>query len=445
MVTIDPADEAPEGLTGAEFVEWMKKHKKPVRTETVADEEVEPIAKPTIKGRQVGQMRAVKGGKPAGEVGEFKSHKGYYVPAHTFRGKHPTLAKAIDIGEKAVSKVGKFVDEEILHHGEEEEKEKTEEEKKEEEKVKEKKKKTQKKLTGIEKKLKKELLDGEDDEDEPEDKVTKTTKKSQILSRGYESAYSPSGGIGGTRGYEAAYKGAGLGSGSYQPAYKATVQSPNLAQPARGRVKESETEEIPQPRAPLPTKQPDRFNIQNWQSMGFPNTLPQSARGSLFRPAPPRPQPTVVPMVRQPYQPRPTPQPTPPMRAPARAPMSGPIPKIGLNLNTMPQLMKPRATIATPRAPGAPAHTKVPVTTPFTFMGVNLNEKKKLEPKPITNMGAGYKNVPLTVMNGIYPKAGYNPKADPITKKSIIPKISADITPNNFTMFGMKMKNRKNI
>jgi hypothetical protein len=76
-------------------------------------------------------------------------------------------------------------------------------------------------------------------------------------------------------------------------------------------------------------------------------------------------------------------------------------------------------------------------------MGVTLGEKKKQEPKPITNMGAGYKHVPLVVMNGIYPNAGYNPKADPITKKSIIPKIQATVTPNNFTMFGMRMKNRK--
>ena len=98
-----------------------------------------------------------------------------------------------------------------------------------------------------------------------------------------------------------------------------------------------------------------------------------------------------------------------------------------------------------PRAPGTPSHTKVPNTASLTFMGVNLNEKKKPEQKPITKMGEGYKNVPLTVMNGVYPKSGYNPKADPITKKSIIPKISADITPNNFTMFGMRMKSRKGI
>ena len=73
MVTIDPSEEAPEGLTGEEFVEWMKKHKKkPVPTETAAsEEEVETIAKPAIRGKRVGQMQASKGGKPAGEVTEY--------------------------------------------------------------------------------------------------------------------------------------------------------------------------------------------------------------------------------------------------------------------------------------------------------------------------------------------------------------------------------------
>jgi hypothetical protein len=119
------------------------------------------------------------------------------------------------------------------------------------------------------------------------------------------------------------------------------------------------------------------------------------------------------------------------------------MPRIGLNLNTMPQIMRPKSTIAPPRAQ-APTRTNGGISIPSTtFFGVNLNEKKKSEQKPITNMGAGYKNVPLLVMNGVYPEAKYDPKKDPITKKSIIPKIGATITPNNFTMFGTKMKNRK--
>jgi hypothetical protein len=121
--------------------------------------------------------------------------------------------------------------------------------------------------------------------------------------------------------------------------------------------------------------------------------------------------------------------------------MSGPMPRIGLSMN-VPQLMKPRP-INIPRAPSSPAHTTVPKTAQMSFMGVTFGEKKKQEPKPLTRMGEGYKNVPLVVMNGLYPNAGYNPNKDPITKKSIIPKIRADITPNNFTMFGMKLKNRK--
>lgn len=439
MVTIDPAEEAPEGLTGAEFVEWMKKHKKPVHTETVADEEVEPIAKPTVKGRQVGQMRATKGGKPAGEATEFGGHEeGIDASEDTFEGEHPTLAKAVDIGKKVVGTInektaGYVKDTEGIDRKLKELERKRQGDGEEEKKSS--KKKSSKKSKG--KILDEDDFDFDDEDDEDITALNKATSKQKVLPGNYKPAYGSGMGSGS---YKSVFKGE-LGGGAYQPAYKTTVQTPNLAQPTmRGRIKEPEVgEEIPQPRAVRP--QPDRFNLQNWQSMGFPNTLPQSARGALFRPAPPRPQPQpqVVPMVRQPYQPR---EPMPQMRAPARAPMSGAMPRIGLNLNTMPQLMKPRATITPPRAQ-APTHTKAPMPTPMTFMGVTLGEKKKTEPKPITNMGAGYKNVHLTVMDGLYPQAKYDPKKDPITKKSIIPKIQATITPNNFTMFGMRMKNRK--
>jgi hypothetical protein len=245
----------------------------------------------------------------------------------------------------------------------------------------------------------------------------------------------------GKKGYESVYT-SSMGGGTYQPAYKPKVrENIELATPSRVKSAVEEMPTTPQPAQ----RTPDRFNLQNWQSMGFPNTLPMSARGTLFRPAPqyqpprPAPQPTVTPMVRQPYQPQPMPQ---PVRAPARAPLSGPLPRIGLSMN-VPQLMKPRP-INTMRAPSSPAHTTVPKTAQMSFMGVTFGEKKKQEPKPLTRMGEGYKNVPLVVMNGLYPNAGYNPNKDPITKKSIIPKIRADITPNNFTMFGMRMK-KKNI
>lgn len=439
MVTIDPADEAPEELTGAEFVEYMK-NKKPVPTARVAeDEEVEPIAKPAIKGKQVGQMRATKGGKPAGEATEFGGHEGIDAGEEDFSEKHPILAKAVDIGKKVVGVVNKKTAGYVKDTEGIDRKLKELERKRQgdgEEEKKSSKKKSSKKSKG--KILDEDDFDFDDEDDEDITALNKATSKQKVLPGNYKPAY---GGSMGSGGYKAAYSGAGLGSGAYQPAYKTTVQTPALAQHARGRVKESEVEEeIPQPRAVRPPS--DRFNIQNWQSMGFPNTMPQSARGNLFRPAPPRPQPQpqVIPMVRQPYQPR---EPMPPMRAPARAPMSGPMPRIGLNLNTMPQLMKPRATITPPRAQ-APTRTNGGISIPSTtFFGVNLNEKKKSEQKPITNMGAGYKNVHLTVMDGLYPQAKYDPKKDPITKKSIIPKIGATITPNNFTMFGMKMKNRK--
>jgi hypothetical protein len=454
MVTIDPAEEAPEGLTGEEFVEWMKKHKKTAPTASVAEEEeVEPIVKPKIKGKQIGQMRAYKGdGKQAGEATEYGGHEeeeeeGYDASADTFESKHPKLAKAVDIGKKVVGVINKKTADYVKDTEDVDRKLKKLQRNKEEEKEEgeEKKKSPKKKF-----KKGKDIDFDFDDEDEDDEDITalnKSASKQKVLPGNYKSVYQ---GGKGSVSYESAFKGS-LGGGAYQPAYKTTVQTPTLTQPARGRVKEEPAVEEPMQHAPTPKQPaPDRFNIQNWQSMGFPNTLPQSARGNLFRPAPPRPQPTVVPMVRQPYQPHVEPSPAPikpPVRAliqsmRARAPMLGPMPKIGLNLNTMPQLMKPRPTIIPPRP--APAHgMKSPIPPPVTFFGVNLSEKKKTEPKPITRMGEGYKHVPLVVMNGIYPNVGYNPKTDPITKKSIIPKIQATITPNDFTMFGYKMKNRK--
>lgn len=418
MVTIDQSEDAPEGLVGKDFVEYMK-NKKPTPTETVAEEgeEVEHIAKPRIKGKRIGEMRPVKGGKPAGEATGYGGHEGIDASKETFEGKHPHLAKAADIGKKVKGEVGKEI-EGMNKRLQETYNEKEEERGEEKEEVK--KKSTPKKKS----KKYKDLDDFDFEDEDEEDKIS--SFKQKVLPGNYKSAYE--GGGGGSGSYKSAFEGK-VGSGVYRPAYKTTV---------RERPTESPSSEMTRQKI---ERQPqvDRFNIQNWQSMGFPNTLPQSARGNLFRHAQPRPQPTVVPMVRQPYQPR---APISTTRATVRAPLSGLIPKIGLNLNTMPQLMKPRAIITPPRAQ-APTHTKVPTTTPLTFMGVNLNERKKAEPKPITKIGEGYKHVPLVVMNGFYPESGYNPKKDPITKKSIIPKIGATITPNNFTMFGYRMKNRK--
>jgi hypothetical protein len=242
----------------------------------------------------------------------------------------------------------------------------------------------------------------------------------------------------GKKGYESVFKGE-MGTGTYQPAYKPTVGGNIVEEPTPRKPVKSAVEELT-PRRPIPAPQerePDRFNAQKWQSLGFPNTLPQSARGSLFRPAP---QQQVVPMVRQPYQPK-QPMPAP---VPRRAPMSGPMPRIGLNINATPQIMKPKTTIMPPRAPSHVVQKTAVAPAPMTFMGVTLGEKKKREPnKPITRMGEGYKNIPLVVMNSIYPSTNYNPNKDPITKKSIIPKIHATVSPHDFTMFGMRVKNKK--
>jgi len=439
MVTIDPSEEAPEGLTGEEFVEWMKKHKKkPVPTETAAsEEEVETIAKPAIRGKRVGQMRATKGGKPAGEATGYGGHEeeGIDASKETFMGRHPKLAKAVDVGKKIVGVVNEKTAGYVKDTEGIDRKLKELERNKDEEEEKPSKKKSSKK------KSKDEDFDF-DDEDEDITALHKATSKQKVLPGDYKSAY---GGGMGKKGYESVYT-SSMGGGTYQPAYKPKVrENIELATPSRVKSAVEEMPTTPQPAQ----RTPDRFNLQNWQSMGFPNTLPMSARGNLFRPTqqpqyqPPRPvpQPTVTPMVRQPYQPQPMPQ---PMRAPARAPLSGPMPRIGLSLN-VPQLMRPRA-INPMRAPTSPTKTIVPKSAQMSFMGVTFGEKKKQEPnKPLTRMGEGYKNVPLVVMNGIYPNAGYNPKTDPITKKSIIPKIKANISPNDFTMFGMRMKSKKGI
>jgi hypothetical protein len=119
------------------------------------------------------------------------------------------------------------------------------------------------------------------------------------------------------------------------------------------------------------------------------------------------------------------------------------MPRMALNITTTPQIMKPRTTVAPPRAPMPTHTTTAPMPAPITFMGVTLGEKKKQEPKPITKMGEGYKNTPIYLMNSFYPSASYNPNKDPITKKSIIPKIHATVSPHDFTMFGARVKNRK--
>lgn len=441
MATIDPAEEAPEGLTGKEFVEWMKEHKKPIPTETAAsEEEVEAIARPEIKGKRIGQMRATKGGKPAGEVTEYggNEEEGIDASKETFMGRHPKLAKAVDVGKKVVGIVnektaGYVKDTEGIDRKLRELERDRDEDDDEDEKS-SKKKPSKKKSKG-------KMLDEDfdfDDEDEDITALHKATSKQKVLPGDYKSAY---GGGMGKKGYESVYTST-IGGGTYQPAYRQKEQ-PRVSELTTPSKVKSAVEEIPT--AQPAQRTPDRFNLQNWQSMGFPNTLPMSARGTLFRPTPqyqpprPTPQPVVTPMVRQPYQPRPMPQ---PVRAPARAPMSGPLPRIGLSMN-VPQLMKPKP-INTPRAPSSPAHTTVPKTAQMSFMGVTLGEKKKQEPKPLTRMGEGYKNVPLVVMNGLYPNAGYNPKTDSMTKKSIIPKIRTNISPNDFTMFGMRMK-KKNI
>jgi hypothetical protein len=393
------------------------------------NEKVEPMAMPAHNPTRIGTMQPAKpGNKPAGKMSEWKSHVGYDAVDNSFGGKHPTLAKAVDIGKRVVGTInektaGYVKDTEGVNKKLKElEKEKGEEDEEPEKKSKNKSKRK--------KKSKGDEFDFDDEDDEDITALHKSTSKQKVLPGDYKPAY----GSGmGKKGYESVYT-ASIGSGIYQPAYKPTVREPTVGEPPKT-VKSAVEELAPQSTQPIPRPTVDRFNTRNWQSVGFPNTLPQNARGSLFRPAP---QQQVVPMVQQPYQPR-QPVPTP---MPQQRPMAEPLPRISLNLN-IPQ-SQPRPATPT-HASTHVVHQTTPVPAPMTFMGVNLSEKKKQEPKkPLTRMGEGYKNAPLYMMNSFYPTSGYNPSKDPITKKSIIPKIHATVSPNDFTMFGMKVKNKKN-
>ena len=413
------------------------------------DEKVEPVAMPSKSPTKLGTMQPSSGGKPAGAVTEWKSHEGYDASTSEFEKEHPTLAKAVDIGKKVVGvineKTAGYVKdtEDVNKKLKELEMNKEDEDEERDNKLKKKsKKKSKKDEPDFD-------LDNEDDED-----ITvlhKSTSKQKILPGDYKSAYGGREGIFGSSKYKPAYTST-LGSDDYQPAYKQKVRGGVVEETiSKKPTTKSPVEEMPPAESNAPAPRVNRFNMQNWQSVGFPNTLPQSARGSLFRPASP---PVVVPIVRQPYQPHqpmpvvinpraqmPVQTPTPPARRPM---MSSPMPRIGLNINTAPQIMKPKTTITPPRAPSHIVQKTAPAPAPITFMGVTLGEKKKQEPKPITRMVEGYKHVPLVVMNGIYPDASYNPSKDSITKKSIIPKIHATVSPHDFTMFGMRVKNKKN-
>jgi hypothetical protein len=285
--------------------------------------EVEPIATLPKPTRMVGQMQPAKGGKPAGSVTEWKSHEGYDAGGEplekSFSEKHPTLAKAVDIGKKTADVIGKkasvYIKDVEKSDKKLKEMERDRDEDEEEPEERSSKKKSSKK------KSKGKMLDDEDfdfdDEDIDIKTLGKSTSKQKVLPGDYKTAYG--GGIG-KKGYEPVYT-AGMGVGTYQPAYRPKI------------IGEAATTETPTEGMKLQKPHVNRFDIGQFQSVGFPNTLPMTARGALFRPAQ-QPQ-QVVPMVRQPYQPR----------------AAMPMPRMGASLFTTPSIATPRAQMPRFNAP----------------------------------------------------------------------------------------------
>ena len=345
----------------------------------------------------------------------------------------------------------------------------------------------------------------EDDEEEKETGKKGKKKSSESsndsvlgnLAKGtYEGAYDQGFGRGG---YNALYE-SKIGTVGYTPAYKTSVPSsggniplPNTAAVQRKKPaveEEGEEGEVTQTQT---QREPDRFNMQNWKSMGFPNTLPQKARSPLFQNVPqnvpaPQQQP-VVPMVQQPYQPRPSaPQMTfmgsnpyrsatpqgrfvqqqvisPGVRRPSAPFMSGPMPRIGgaMGGNT-PQIVRPDASMVPVRAPQAAPQIMRAAPAPITFLGVPMGGNRQQGNKPITRIGEGMRNPRSMVFNGvpvggnkvpstsnaslylmrqIYPVSSYNPNKDLIMKKStVVPRIGVPISDNSIKMFGIPIKKK---
>jgi len=304
-------DEAPEELTGKEFIDYMN-HKKAESEATINKENAPSRAGQNVKTNYVPQNQLDRQAlnrklRDEQKKEQFKKE---------LEEDHPTLVKGVAYTKKilgtAAAKINaagkRFVEDQDKIDKVKSKKSKSEED--EEEKPEKKKgKKKSKKL----KDLFGEDEEEEDEEDEEDSKKSFGGNKPKVILGNYKSAYNSDAGIFGSKRYSAAYK-SQMGADTYRPAYKTPARAPE------------QPREEPRPRA-IPTPQtatiraPDRFNTQNWQSLGFPNTLPQNARGSLFTTAP---QPAIARPTLQ------TPRHTmPKFTSPNMIPMSGSMPRIG--------------------------------------------------------------------------------------------------------------------
>ncbi len=302
-------EEVPEDLTGQEFVDYMNRQKH-------EDENV--VGGSTVPGKQGGQN--VKTNYiPQNQLDrqalnrKLRDEQKKEQFKRELEEDHPTLVKGVAYTKKilgtAAAKINaagkRFVEDQDKIDKVKSKKSKNEEDEEEKPEKKKGKKKS--------KKLKDLFGEDEEEEDEEDSKKSFGGNKPKVILGNYKSAYNSDAGIFGSKGYSAAYK-SQMGADEYHPAYRTPVRAPE------------QPREEPRPRA-IPTPQtatiraPDRFNTQNWKSLGFPNTLPQNARGSLFTTAP---QPAIA---------RPTLQTSkhtmPRFTSPNVIPMSGSMPRIG--------------------------------------------------------------------------------------------------------------------
>ena len=346
------------------------------------DEEPEPKAEPEETPVVSGQMQAAEKSakKQAGQMGAWKSRKGYYAKGPEDTGEEPSiLKKVVSVGKKAAKIVGEKVSEFGKNEIEAD--------------------KLQKKHIPMPK--------GSTDEDagEEEKEIIKPshTVKGTWLSGGgsYKTAFT-----------------SGFGKSTYESAYKprfgGEIETEDLikgGKKSKGKFselmvkggKKSKIDELT-PREEEPEeREPDRFNTQNWQSLGFPNTLPESERGALFRPAPP-----IKPSEKQVILQAPKRVVAPPKIVPPKKPqpaprVAQPMPRMTHNIGTqiphiggpmmggnLPHVATPAAKRTQPMelpkigsglmstAPKqkAPQKTSTPAA-PMTFMGHTLSGKKK--------------------------------------------------------------------
>ena len=322
------------------------------------DEEPEPKAEPEETPVASGQMQAAEKSakKQAGQMGAWKSRKGYYAKGPEDTGEEPSiLKKAVSVGKKAAKIVGEKVSEFGKNEIEAD--------------------KLQKKHIPMPK--------GSTDEDagEEEEEIIKPTHtvKGTWLSGGksYTSAY---GGFG-TDAYEPAYTHQFGGIGKTNTGIKSSI----LKGGKKGKGKKDillDEDEFGEE-----LEEHGGGSSSEYRSLGFPNTLPEGSRGALFRPSPPRqvviPQKIVAPQkITPPKKPQQMPRVAQPMPRIGGSMMGGNLPRVAAPAAKRTQPMEiPKigsGLMSTAPKQKAPQKTSTPAA-PMTFMGHTLGGKKKEE------------------------------------------------------------------